>query len=979
MTAPTVTGEFRPDDLDRITARASSAGLYRRFVLGYTEIRCTPLRLCLSGKRPPRLELAIDETMPRIELTRGWFWCRLTVHAAPGRSIHIGGLCRQGAEAIDQAVATARADLAAARKQAIELEPSILRTAKQAARLFDGSRYLRQSSAVSLLPKIQDVVHDCRPPLIRYQLGARAGAALKALEDIGATKQRFEAARNTANERFVASAKTQVLQAADGVISHPPTDEQAAAIATDEDVTQVLAGAGTGKTAVITCKVAHLMRNLGVNPWQILVLSFNKKAAEEIRERLPPDLEHVETKTFHSFGRRVIADVETRAEVSSLTEEKALTEAIGRWLSELPHEVAEYGAYFNNEYRSPFDFATLQDYTDFVRSCDLRALSGAPPQRPAGARSGGPGAAASVQSHQEVGSLEELLTANFLALNGIRFEYQAAYDVPMETRDDRKFTQYKPTFRLPDHDVYVEPFALDRGGRAPRHFTNYEARVAWKRRAHNHFGTRLIETYSWECAEGSLQDRLQAKLERAGLEVRPVPTPRLLKNVLTLSGLTKLLPTFLNHVRGAGLSPRELRVRADKSQTPIRNRAFLGIFEPIREMYEKELAARKTLDWNDMIIRGARLIEESKWTSPYRYVLVDEFQDISAGRMRLLKALKGDDVAFFLVGDDWQSINRFAGSDVGLFQECGRHLGHFEQCNLSRTFRYGESILRPTSAFVQRNPTQTQRELRSASSDPDDGITVVAVKKQREGVIKVLDDIEAAAIQGGRQGQKPSVLVLGRYRKGRSDLPARNARPLQLEFSTVHSAKGRETDYGVVLMGGFPSRMPDDAILAMVLPPAKGEMAFGEERRLFYVATTRAKRGLYLVVDDRHPSPFVPELLESASDFRRLGSFAQDGAPPCPACPGVLVPSGSGKNLRCTNHPICRHLAPRCSACHTGYLIVGDRQATCTDSGCGETAPLCPVCQFGVLSLRNGPYGRFWGCSGFSSEPPCTYKRPVRK
>ena len=140
---------------------------------------------------------------------------------------------------------------------------------------------------------------------------------------------------------------------------------------------------------------------------------------------------------------------------------------------------------------------------------------------------------------------------------------------------------------------------------------------------------------------------------------------------------------------------------------------------------------------------------------------------------------------------------------------------------------------------------------------------MVAAGKQKDGVIEVLDDIEAAAIQGGRQDPKPEVLVLGRYRNGESDLPARNEHALQIEFSTVHSAKGREADYGVVLMGGFPSRKQDDAILAMVLPPAKEEVAFGEERRLFYVATTRAKRGLYLIVDDRRPAPFVWELLES--------------------------------------------------------------------------------------------------------------------
>ena len=154
MTDATVAGESRPPELDRITARARSAGLYRQFVLGYTEVHCTHLHLCLSDKRPPRLELVIDETMPRIELKRGWFWCRLTVHTAPGRSIRIGGLGRQRAEAIDQAVAAARGDAAAARRKAEKIGPRLVQLAKEAIRAFDGTRYIRYSSAVSYCQKL---------------------------------------------------------------------------------------------------------------------------------------------------------------------------------------------------------------------------------------------------------------------------------------------------------------------------------------------------------------------------------------------------------------------------------------------------------------------------------------------------------------------------------------------------------------------------------------------------------------------------------------------------------------------------------------------------------------------------------------------------------------------------------------------------------------------------------------------------------
>ena len=120
--------------------------------------------------------------------------------------------------------------------------------------------------------------------------------------------------------------------------------------------------------------------------------------------------------------------------------------------------------------------------------------------------------------------------------------------------------------------------------------------------------------------------------------------------------------------------------------------------------------------------------------SRYRYVLVDEFQDISAGRMELLGALNDTGVAYFVVGDDWQSIYRFAGSDVSLVRGCGNHLGHVQQRTLSCTFRYGDGILAASTEFIKKNPEQTQRPLRSNSTAKDDGITVVAADDTASGV-----------------------------------------------------------------------------------------------------------------------------------------------------------------------------------------------------------------------------------------------------
>ena len=207
--------------------------------------------------------------------------------------------------------------------------------------------------------------------------------------------------------------------------------------------------------------------------------------------------------------------------------------------------------------------------------------------------------------------------------------------------------------------------------------------------------------------------------------------------------------------------------------------------------------------------------------------------------------------------------------------------------SLSRTFRFARGIEEPSTAFVVRNPAQTQRTLRPADGVRDEGVTVIASDDAARGLQTALQDIEE---HEGSDGPPISVLVLGRYRGSRGALPRPRRGRLRVEFSTVHAAKGREADYVVVLdlrdaRRGFPSQHEDDPLLGLVLPPPpEGSYPHAEERRVFYVALTRARRGTYLIADQLRPSAFVDELLRTSSGLRRLGEFRRDSTPPCPRC-----------------------------------------------------------------------------------------------
>ena len=677
-----------------------------------------------------------------IETRRSWFWTRLTVREAGGAERAIGGLARNEAERLAQAV---RADAA---RVAGALAPELTQLRDRLNRLHASRRYARKSQSSGLQADIASTVERGGGALARAFLPAQAAGALARIQPV-ARIEAYEAAREEANARFVAATAPAVARAAQGVLSSPPTAEQAKAIATDEDATLVLAGAGTGKTAVITGKIAHLVRNRGVPPRQILVLAFNRKAAEEIRQRLPDDLAGAHVATFHAFGRRVIADVEVAPTLSKLAEDEAmLTVVIDRILVDLvgdPRQsrvVADFITRHRADYRSQFEFDTPGQYYDYVRRSELRTLSG-----------------------DLVKSFEELEIANFLTQNSVSFHYEQPYPVETATPWHR---QYRPDFYLPDHDIYIEHFALDRQGRPPTGWTGYAEGVGWKRDIHQRYGTRLIETYSWQQREGVLRHRLRQQLEEAGVTFQRVPLRTLLLELgrWLISWLAQLIATFLNHVKASGISVDTLRERARDSGDRTRGEAFLDLFEQVSSRYDRLLGEEK--DFHDLINHAAAHIRNGRWESPYRYVLVDEFQDISAGRMALLRALKGRGVAYFLVGDDWQSIYRFAGSDVALVRECGRYLGHVRERALSRTFRFARGIMEPSTAFVVRNPAQTQRTLRPAQGVRDGGVTVIASDDPARGLRDALRDIQACE---GASGAPVSVLVLGRYRRSRGALP----------------------------------------------------------------------------------------------------------------------------------------------------------------------------------------------------------------
>ena len=884
-----------------------------------------------------------------ISLEQGLLWSSISFRLTDGSSYSVGGLTHEDARRI---CGKCRDEVA---RYASTVRKPLLALCESASQVLAETRYTRHSEGGMLFASLEAGLRGLGRE-VRKSLAASESRLLDRLAPLE-ERPAFEEARGKTNEAYIRDILPSVKGAARPVRL---TDEQAEAIATDEEATLVLAGAGTGKTSVIVGKVAHLVRNMGVPPEEILVIAYNRKAAEEVRERLAGDLRGAAVFTFHALGRRIIAESEDRTPSISRLAGDGYTslrtfDGILKALLRDPNqarEVLEFIANHQASHRSAFSFKTPAEYDEYVRQVELRTLSG-----------------------DRVRSFEELLIANYLTEYGVRFRYEVNY--PVETAN-RQHSQYRPDFYLPEHDIYIEHFALDEKGQPPDGWTNYLQGVEWKRSLHSQYDTTLVETYSWQNRQGRLLTALGKNLESRGIVFERQSVEALVSKLgqRRITWLAGVIGTFLNHVKERQLTTEVLADRIGLLDDKERGERFLGVFEQVHERYASALREERAVDFHDLINRAARLVSGGKWQHSYRHILVDEFQDISAGRMNLLQSLKKPDVAFFLVGDDWQSIYRFAGSDVGIMRNCGKYLGYVQEKTLSNTFRYGSGILEPSSSFVRRNPEQTQRPLRSLSSAADNGITVVSARTPASGLRTALRDMrEHVKVDNG------SVLVLGRYRHSRKHMPKEtDESSLDLEFSTVHAAKGREADFVIILdltdrYHGFPSRVEDDPLLTLALASADGDTAFqfAEERRLFYVAITRARRGVYLVTDERYPSPFVTELIKESKGLRQIGEFAPD----CPRCGGgKLVPARHGQSLRCSRGQDCGSIAPICRGCGQGYVIIAEKgQSSCTNSGCQNPPSTCPQCGLGVLVRRKGPYGPFFACSESFSSVRCGYKR----
>ena len=660
----------------------------------------------------------------------------------------------------------------------------------------------------------------------------------------------------------------------DHCLKYPLDKQQRRSIVSEEDNCLVVSSAGSGKTSSIVGKVKYLTEIKGIAPERILLISYTNKAAAELTERM--DTNGLKGYTFHKLAIDIIGKT-TGAKPSICDNTDSL-------FVDIYHKLLEKSSFKKSIVEYFIDYQTNEADWEQRKNERREQLS---EQKNVQLKAMFPdmdGRAIYVRSEQE----QKICFA--LSSLGVKFRYEEPYEHQLA---DEMHSQYRPDFSIyfeqggVKRRIYLEHFGIDEHGLVPAWFAKdkgityeeanqkYNDGITWKKAAHEKFGTQLLVTSSADFHYSDIRNKLRKLLEDAGVPIQEKTDEELYDLVLPKGSkqekaFIRLVVTFVTLVKSSCKSVKEVLKQAKNADDERSVFIIKNIFQPVYERYISALSDSNQIDFTDAILQATEICRASP-PIEYDYIIVDEFQDISVDRYNFLKVLReGNPPAkLYCVGDDWQSIYRFSGSDMALFNQFPEYFGATEINKIETTYRFGEPLVSLSSHFIQRNKAQIQKNIHSFSSEMKTELEFYSY--DRRDYCNTLGQL-VASIPSDK-----SIFLLGRYsfddyylsfmyqsiKEGNRFYYVIGGR--KIEFLTVHKSKGLETDYVILLQCnkdtyGFPSQVSDDPVLNYVLTKSD-QFPYGEERRLFYVAITRAKIKTFVLYDKRFPSVFVDEFL----------------------------------------------------------------------------------------------------------------------
>ena len=692
-----------------------------------------------------------------------------------------------------------------------------------------------------------------------------------------------------------------------------PNDEQIAAISSINENVLLKARAGSGKTSVVVERTRFLIQHAGVKPDEIMLLAFNTKAALEITQRIQQQCSiqsFNNARTFHGLAWQLV-----KPDGDILFDKKTGGKS--------PKEQTKFiQKLFDNE--SVYDLfrsetTKLQDIGAFLSKNDYHACQH--------------GHSYVTLKGTVVKSLGEKFIGDFLFEHNITYAYEKVWIL-----NNRN---YRPGFSLGSKKPYIviEHWEIDENDSkkpAPVFWNGswdeYKAEINRKRKFWN------LDKYARENAvflETSIADLrhgrahfekiLHGKLADVGVELEKLDHDELIEKIEAthIATLSAKLQNFIQRAKYQRLLPGDLVGHVDKlGDNENRILAFLRMANEIYHDYARELKKTNLLDYNDLLEQAIDEVQRTEGNCAIhitngrsikikniRYLMIDEYQDFSPLFFYLVDAIRKCNLTMkvFCVGDDWQAINAFAGSDLKYFVEFDRYIDDAKKLLLRANYRCAQKIVDVSNLFM-RDKGEPSRAEKSAVGEiykcHTDKIYLeqrntypykkahefdarfVAEIKDKDGNIKYLDNklvmartLKAChAIITDEKNRNKQFAIMNRknrmdshydslnkfkraLKKTCKDHPVYRKFDNMVKVDTTHSFKGREADVVIMLSvnyGAYPLIHSDNELYTIL--GVTSQKILDEERRLFYVGLTRAKEKLYLLCESETESNFLREI-----------------------------------------------------------------------------------------------------------------------
>ncbi|MCK4477682.1 UvrD-helicase domain-containing protein [Candidatus Bathyarchaeota archaeon] len=675
-------------------------------------------------------------------------------------------------------------------------------------------------------------------------------------------------------------------------------DEQQTAIVTDDKHNLVVAAAGSGKTEVLTTRTAYLITRKPdtVHPQRILAIAYQRKAMEQIEQRLYKrhNIQNVNVKTFHKLGKDILEETGDYFVHTDIVNNNRKHDIISRAFKQKVKNESQY----------------YQLFLDFVRTLHDKEINEGDEEKEENLAYARERPYFSIDNTQVNSRAEKEIMDFFLMhkLNGRAIAIRYEPDIG----------GFLPDFHLPEYDIFIEHWGLTKEGEVPNWFNQtteeYKHAMEMKKQWLADHDKVLIETFAYEYDENNPYDFFEVVKSRVTTALQKMYgknfefTLKSYEEILDVAWQSYRTPVddiqnFITIAKTYGLRPENIAQKLRNGNWLSKQIAFGNLVLPIFSAYEEALRESQRIDFEDMINKAIAKLEDDPnlRANLYDHILIDEYQDISAQRYKLIKKLmeRNPDCKLFCVGDDWQSIMGFAGSNLNFFVNFDQYFANPAITKISTNYRSIKTIVDAGAALIKNNTScQIQKPAQSHTPQirPIKILKVAPTDYEYDNDVQIAEDCVDRIQHYIQNGCSPSdILVLSRCMRTKTKprgykflsyvkalMDRAKESELQLAYDRVHTenevrlltahrSKGLEAKVVFLLNAtedtyGFPCQIEDPAIYEPAREDYPPQNPLEEERRLFYVAITRAMEDLYIYTRESAMSKFLNEITDYTTE-----------------------------------------------------------------------------------------------------------------